>query len=623
MSQASFATLTTSHNKMSDLSVVPGTVDGCLKRLGLSHNPFVMAPNIVNFYSPPHIEAMIVEVLHLIETRMGFGLLYGDVGLGKTTLSRRILFELDRRGIQSALVFNTFFQGAELLREINRDFDIPVVDPSLQGQMTALNRYLLEQRALDNNCVIIIDDAQSLTVESLELVRQISNMETGIDKIVQIILIGQPELEDKLNLHELRQLRSRIVLKRAFRPYTRKETDDYIRTKIARSGERVRVEITDAAVRRVHAASLGISRRINVIMGRCLYCAVAENTHVITGRIVNMAARDVEESTEPAAAAGSGRRALVALVLVALLAAPWLLHRIEPEYSFVPATWIESINELAGAAMRSVGMAPTIVDAASPLVTRPQPPDAASLSTRQSRKHEQQPVTQSFASVASPHDGISAPALDADAAAQGAGAEGSARRADGEAARVSVPGPSRAAATGATELSVNPAVRDFLAVYGLTRFAGAFETALEAGRLGPVSSEIAESTGLRLVAIPTVVADIKNTYATLRVAGSAPDTFAHLLFWKPETWPAESFSVFYRPPAVSDLQTALSEFGAYNYFIDGVGGPRTIMALKAFQRGVGLPVTGAPDVETLFMLEFLNPVRRAEVAQTELRPFPE
>lgn len=325
------------------------TADRCLRTLGLSQNPFSMAPDTVNFYSSSHVEAVIVEVLQHVETRMGFALLCGEVGLGKTTISRRILHELDGRGIQTALVFNTFYQGAELLREINKDFGVDVAEPDLPAQMAALNDFLLDQRAQGRNCVIIIDDAQNLTVESLELVRQISNMETGTDKIVQIILVGQTELEEKLELHSLRQLKSRIALKRTFRPYTLKETETYIRTKIARSGDRFLLEITDPAIRRVHAASKGAPRRINVIMGRCLYAAVARRSMRITRSVANLAIRDVAESFEPAGAARIRRPLVAAAVAGTLMVVPLAAYKLSHDGMLAEMTWREPVRQLVAA----------------------------------------------------------------------------------------------------------------------------------------------------------------------------------------------------------------------------------------------------------------------------------
>lgn len=593
----------------------PAMADWCLKRLGLSHNPFVMAPNIVNFYSPVHIETMLVEVLHLIETRMGFGLLYGDVGLGKTTVSRRILFELDRRGIHTALVFNTFFQGAELVGEINRDFGVVAPDLSLQGQMTALNQFLLEQRARDNNCVIILDDAQNLSVESLELIRQISNMETGIDKIVQIILVGQPELAEKLNLYALRQLKSRIVLTRAFRPYTRKETGEYIHSTIARGGDRLRLEVSAAAMRRVHEASGGISRRINVIMGRCLYCAVAENTHVISRRIVNMAVRDVRESIDPASGARPGRRALWAAALAVLLAVPALAYHVQRGSAPVAAVWLEPVGRMTDNLVRSIASA-AMAPAAGPAAgAGPQAPQAPGLAASPAGSGPAPPPVGADADA-------TAPARTADRAvrASAIGASQPRTLAGGDrapgAANTAASAAAGALAAGAAPPGVNPAVLEFLQAYGLAGFAVPFEAALRRGRLAPVAAGILAQTGLRLVALPGPVAGLEQAYAMLQIGGGGSDGATYLLFWEPVQWPADSFEEIYRPRAVRALQTALSRNGVYRHDVNGAGDADTVAALREFQRAVGLPATGLPDVETLFLLEFLDPRRRAVVAES-------
>ncbi|MGA8259836.1 MAG: AAA family ATPase [Arenicellales bacterium] len=839
--------------------------DHCLRLLGLRQNPFSMAPDIVNFYSPPRVEAIIVEVLQHVETRMGFALLYGDVGLGKTTLSRRILLELDRRGIQTALIFNTFFQGAELLREINRDFGVSVEEEGTPGQMAALNAFLLEQRAQGRNCVIIIDDAQNLTVESLELVRQISNMETGIDKIVQIILIGQSELEEKLDLHSLRQLKSRIALKRAFRPYTAKETATYIRTKVARSGERFLLEVTDSAIRRVHAASGGSPRRINVIMGRCLYAAVVKKSLRITRSVAEMAIRDVEESFNPARPAGAGRRMMAAAAIVLLIAAPFLvfeltregvpsmsswrapLHRIasmwrasgadaielkktdgrtrvEPGASRVSASNVAAADErapqeqasdsrplrVASAAPDSAGDSPDGAPAAAATSVAPRasgdspsasggavstkgdervPTAVVSNDARDEREHSEVTAKAHPAATASsggdrrspatraapgaPGRAESAPVswhirtgsggrgAEAAEAGRAVGSANTARAADlvtadeqngasaagadeaapsesdggstangpqaqassattskvvdaarGSQGRAEAPGEKRPDASGSAESStaskpaavvqtsdvasadaqesvpvsysddpagreenvadpaagapqeqgtskvfdaanidgpadgtlddplphghrrisddagsrqepagggateLDPAVVGFLRAYDLTSFSRQFQDALRERNLGPVADEILNKTGLRLVALPAAVADIESKYATLRAPADSSGAMRYLLFWKPHEWPPESFSESFQTRDVSELQKSLSQFGAYHYYIDGVAGPRTTSALKAFQRGTGLEVTGVPDVETLFMLEFLSPSQTSGLAQS-------
>lgn len=532
----------------------PDNADLCLRSLGLRQNPFSMAPDIVNFFSPPRIEAIVVEILQLIETRMGFALLYGDVGLGKTTLSRRILMELDRRGVQTSLVFNTFFQGVELLREINRDFGIAVDDESLPEQMAALNAYLLSQRTQGENCVIIIDDAQNLAVESLELIRQISNMETGIDKIVQIILIGQPELVAKLDLPVLRQLKSRIVLTRSFRSFSRVETSVYVRRKIAASCERDGLEVTDAAIRRVHRATGGSPRRINVVMGRCLYAAVAEQTTRITEEVADIAIKDVGESYNPGKGFVGGRFLAVAAGLITIIVLVAAVTGSLDSLGKRGAAWLKGAAAGGGDS--------------GPMGHASNAPGGAEVPLRKSRFGQITTIVE----VPSTTD-----------------------RGDGQA--------------------VKPRVRKFLAAYGLEPFAGDFTRALAWRRLDGVASRILNKTGMRLVELPVVSAAVRARYATLEVARGEKAPNAYLLFWKPKLWRKTSFSVFYRAKDIVELQKALSERGAYHFRIDGLGGFRTTAAIRAFQKRMNLPVNGVPDVATLFMLESVGSGESGNVAQ--------
>lgn len=265
---------------------------------GFQRNPFPVVPDATGFYFSRHTETIVVEVLHAIESRKGFMVITGEVGLGKTTLSRRILRELEDRGIQTALVFNTFHQGAELLREINKDFglekdvSLALRSHDLQSQLAALNEFLLMNLALGVNCAVIIDDAQQLSMESLELVRQVSNLETDSEKLVQILLVGQPELDAKLKAFELRQLQSRIVLKHVVSPFTLEETRQYVPFKLKHAGGDGRLRVTPSAFRLLHRLSGGNPRQINILMDRCLYAVVAFDRGEIDRRLLGDAARD-------------------------------------------------------------------------------------------------------------------------------------------------------------------------------------------------------------------------------------------------------------------------------------------------------------------------------------------
>ncbi|MBF0125935.1 MAG: AAA family ATPase [Magnetococcales bacterium] len=264
-----------------------------LKFLGLKHNPFPVAPDADVFFLPARIDSLITEVLHCIYTRKGFLVITGEVGLGKTTVSRRILRTLDETRVETALIFNTFIQGGDLLEEINRDFGIEEMGQSSQANMAALNRFLIERYAAGVNCAIVIDDAQNLTEESLEMVRMISNLEVHAEKLVQILLVGQPELESKLDAHALRQLKSRIVVHARMHPYNLEELKQYIAFKLNAAGSKGGLTIPESSYRLLQALTLGNPRRVNILMDRCLYGLFAYNTMRLSRRVVLEVAKEL------------------------------------------------------------------------------------------------------------------------------------------------------------------------------------------------------------------------------------------------------------------------------------------------------------------------------------------
>ncbi|MBF0625468.1 MAG: AAA family ATPase [Magnetococcales bacterium] len=261
--------------------------------LGLSRNPFPVSPDSDHFFMPARIDALIGEIQHAILTRKGFMVITGEVGLGKTTISQRLLRLLEADGVETALVFNTFLQGSDLLDEIIRDFGIPAVAGGLPARMESLNRFLMERYAAGGNCAILIDDSQNLSAESLELIRMISNLETNAEKLVQILLIGQPELLVKLDAHELRQLKSRVVIHAQVSAYDLEELKQYVFFKLNAVGSRGNVVIGDRSFRLIHALTQGNPRRVNNLMDRSLYGLFAYNTNRVTNRLLLEVAKEI------------------------------------------------------------------------------------------------------------------------------------------------------------------------------------------------------------------------------------------------------------------------------------------------------------------------------------------
>jgi general secretion pathway protein A len=215
------------------------------------------------------------------------------VGLGKTTISRRIINVIENKGVETSLVFYTGFKDVELIRGINRDFGLTADSLLFSDQMQLLYDFLVEKNRCGKNCAIIIDDAQNLDSKSLELIRMISNLETGGEKLVQILLVGQPELIHLLDSKELRQLRSRIVIQQEVKALTREELKDYLYFKLNLAGNSGHIRIQKTALNKIHKLTRGNFRQVNLLMDRCLYVAFLHNTSEINRKIVTGAFVDL------------------------------------------------------------------------------------------------------------------------------------------------------------------------------------------------------------------------------------------------------------------------------------------------------------------------------------------
>ena len=264
-----------------------------LEHFDLRFNPFPVAPDVENFFLSPNIDRLITAIIHGIRTRKGFMVLAGEVGLGKTTISRKIIDILVKKGIETSLVSHTSYQEMELLREINRDFGLETKSLRFGDQMRTLNDFLLARNKKGKNCAIIIDDAQNLNNKSLELVRMISNLETDQQKLVQILLIGQPELVDKLNSPNLRQLKSRIIIRVEARPMDFEELNSYLLFKLNAAGNRGKTIIKKNALQKIHQLCKGNFRHVNILMDRCLCVAFLHDTTEISKDIVKEAYKDL------------------------------------------------------------------------------------------------------------------------------------------------------------------------------------------------------------------------------------------------------------------------------------------------------------------------------------------
>ncbi len=259
---------------------------------GLNEKPFNLTPDPKYLYlSEKHKEAF-AHLLFGIKNRSGFVMVTGEIGTGKTTICRNLLNQLDE-DTELAFVFNPSLNPVELLKRINSEFGVETSAATVLELTDVLNQYLLEAAAQGKRCVLVIDEAQNLTPPVLEQIRLLSNLETETEKLLQIILIGQPELVERLELRELRQLNQRITARYHLRPLNEKETLQYIAYRLHVAGGRRKVRFAKPAIHAVYKYSGGTPRVINAICDRALLIGYTREAHTITKAIVKRAAREI------------------------------------------------------------------------------------------------------------------------------------------------------------------------------------------------------------------------------------------------------------------------------------------------------------------------------------------
>jgi putative secretion ATPase (PEP-CTERM system associated) len=278
----------------------------------LKQKPFDLTPNPQFLYlSAAHRKAM-TYLEYGLKERAGFMLLSGEVGSGKTTMIRHFIRGLDGT-VTLSKVFNTKVNSEQLIAMINQDFGLDTAGKDKVQLLKELYDFLIEEYRRGRRALLVIDEAQNLTPDLLEEVRLLSNLETEDAKLLQILLVGQPELARMLSLTELRQLRQRISIVCQLFPLTRQETEAYVFHRLAVAGNRDAVRFGPGAFDALHAKSGGIPRLVNIIGNFLLLTAFTEDTRDVTEAMV----ADISESVEPepasqdVGAAHTGRRALL------------------------------------------------------------------------------------------------------------------------------------------------------------------------------------------------------------------------------------------------------------------------------------------------------------------------
>ncbi len=265
---------------------------------GLREKPFALSPDPRFLYlAGSHREAL-AHLLYGIEQGEGFISVTGEVGTGKTTLCRTLLERLDG-DTELAFLFNPSRTALELLQSICAEFDLPAEGLGRRALMHQLNTFLVEQKRAGQRVLLIIDEAQTLSENTLEQVRLLSNLETSRDKLIQILLLGQPELDRKLDERGLRQLRQRISVRWKLDPLGANETRAYVRHRLAVSAGEPKDLFSEAALKEVHRRTGGIPRLVNQLCDRALLAGYAARAAQIGPRLIREAAREIPDARLP------------------------------------------------------------------------------------------------------------------------------------------------------------------------------------------------------------------------------------------------------------------------------------------------------------------------------------
>lgn len=261
---------------------------------GLKEKPFNLTPDPRFFFLSENHRGAFEHLLYGIKEREGFILITGEVGAGKTTLCRALLNKIESQSADSALILNPMFSGQELLQCILSDFGIQSKATTKKELLDDLNQFLLNQQAANRSSILIIDEAQNLPLPVLEEVRILSNLETEKEKLLQIILMGQVELKEKLSLPRLRQLNQRISIRYHLQPLGREEVPRYIQHRLTVAGSSGDIHFTSGALREIYHYSQGIPRLINLSSDRALLAGYAEQSRRIQRRTVIKGLKSLE-----------------------------------------------------------------------------------------------------------------------------------------------------------------------------------------------------------------------------------------------------------------------------------------------------------------------------------------
>ena len=330
----------------------------------LSEKPFNVTPDPHFLYmSASHQEAF-ANLLYGIRERKGFTVLTGEVGTGKTTLLHNLLSTLEEQ-IQTVYIFHTGLDFDEMLMMVHRELAITLTETTRGGMIQSLNQYLIEQLRIDRNVALIIDEAQNLSSEFLENLRLLSNLETAKEKLLQIVLVGQPELEAKLGLNELRQLDSRISVKGRIDPLDEKDSEAYLLHRLNLAGATDSSLFQADALRLLSQNGKGIPRRLNMLADNSMLIAYGEGDHTVEVKHVRECLKDFEKKYAAIASSNIPKTSSVKL--------PWLMFTFLLALTLVYVSYEfgkrQVLGHIAPDSMPARSLAEDMLKTPEPLVT--------------------------------------------------------------------------------------------------------------------------------------------------------------------------------------------------------------------------------------------------------------
>src|SRR6202451_4565487 len=261
---------------------------------GLRANPFNVNPDPRFLYLTRHTEEALACLTYGIQSRKGFVLLTGEVGTGKTTLINKLMEWLRLQQVATAFIFNSRMDVPQLLDFMMADFGIPCDTKSKSAVLQRLYNWLLDRYRAGETAVLIIDESQNLSDEVLEEIRMLANLETFTERLLQTVLVAQPELEQKLKQPQLRQLRQRLTLRAKTHPLTPDETKAYIQQRLRNAGSNGQQIFDPESLAAIHGYASGIPRVINLLCEHCLVSAFVDQQKVIGPAVVDGVARDFD-----------------------------------------------------------------------------------------------------------------------------------------------------------------------------------------------------------------------------------------------------------------------------------------------------------------------------------------